>query len=200
MTERLNWTESPEPVNDILFRKRVFADVVKNFKIRRSSWIIRLDCNPVALIGVRQREIRQGDRRTERMTWSRQRLEWYGCRPGGTKYAPGCPQPPAASRRTRKASSPEPGEGGVALPTLWFWTFGLQRHKRRHSAVLSHRLLFGSPQKLIYPISAMGGLYHQEVKIVPWCWWSLRFPLPSCAPKQIPHLSKSLPSIVNWEE
>lgn len=34
----------------------------------------------------------------------------------------------------------------MALPTLWFWTFGLQSHKRRHSAVLSHRLLFGSPQ------------------------------------------------------
>ena len=170
----LNWTESPEPVNDILFRKRVFADVVKNFKIRRSSWIIWLDCNPGAsvLIGVRQRE-----RRRQRQTHSEDGVKieaetgviWL--LPRGHQICPHV-----------VSSHQQPAEGpGKLLPQslereVWpyqHFGFGLLASRTLRediSAVLSHRFLFGSPQKLIYPISAVGAWYHQEGKIIPCCW------------------------------
>ena len=35
-------SSAPKPVNVTLFRKRVFADLIKDFKVR-SSWIMRVD-------------------------------------------------------------------------------------------------------------------------------------------------------------
>ena len=109
----LNWTESAEPVNDILLRKSVFADVIKDFKIRRSSWIIWLDCNLVAsvLIGVRQREIRHIDRHIERMWWARQRLEWYGSSPEDTRYTPRLPAATSSQQKDKESFFPRAWRG-----------------------------------------------------------------------------------------
>lgn len=112
-----------------------------------------------------------------------------------------CPRLPAATgsqQKDKESFFPRAWRGRCGPTNTLVLTFGLQSHKRRHSAVLSHRLLFGSPQKLIYPISAMGGLYHQEVKL------SLVLVSPQVPTLAVPQ-SRSAPlkvssSIVNGEE